>query len=129
MKVQKMSEVAGEPAVSALFSGDVVRRTPFMDDELHNVAFGIISFGAGSRNKYHTHTSDQILVITEGTGVIGTHAGDRVVTAGDVVLVPAGENHWHGAPGQTSMAHITIMAKDSTTTLTEGTERGDNVAL
>jgi quercetin dioxygenase-like cupin family protein len=32
-----------------------------------------------------------------------------------VVLIPAGEHHWHGAPGSTPMSHITIQAKDGTT--------------
>jgi quercetin dioxygenase-like cupin family protein len=34
-------------------------------------------------------------------------------------LIPAGENHWHGAPGDTPMSHITIQTKDSKTTQTE----------
>ena len=120
MKVVKMSEVASEPAVSALFTGnEVTRQSPFAAEEMQSVNFGIVSFSAGSRNKFHKHTSDQILVITEGTGVVATDDEERTVSAGDVVLIPAGENHWHGAPGDTSMAHITIQAKGSTTTQTE----------
>ena len=38
---------------------------------------------------------------------------------GDVVVIPAGENHWHGAPDATSMAHITITVKGSQTEQTE----------
>jgi quercetin dioxygenase-like cupin family protein len=120
MKVVKMSEVQSEPAVSALFTGnEVTRQAPFSPDEMQSVNFGIVSFSAGSRNKFHKHTSDQILVITEGTGVVATDDEEQTVSAGDVVLIPAGENHWHGAPGDTAMAHITIQAKGSTTTQTE----------
>jgi len=119
MKVVKMSEVASEPAVSALFTGDVTRQSPFAADEMQSVNFGIVSFSARSRNKFHKHTSDQILVITDGTGVVATDNEERTVSAGDVILIPAGENHWHGAPGETSMAHITIQAKGSTTEQTE----------
>jgi quercetin dioxygenase-like cupin family protein len=32
-----------------------------------------------------------------------------------VILIPAGENHWHGAPGDTPMSHITVQTKTSTT--------------
>ena len=41
------------------------------------------------------------------------------VSEGDVVLIPAGENHWHGAPDATAMAHITITVAGSQTTQTE----------
>ena len=59
---------------------------------------------------------DQILIVTEGTGVVATDTEERTVSAGDVILIPAGENHWHGAPGDTPMAHITVQTKDSKTT-------------
>jgi quercetin dioxygenase-like cupin family protein len=42
-----------------------------------------------------------------------------VVTEGDVILIPGGENHWHGAPDDTSMAHITVTVKGSQTEQTE----------
>jgi quercetin dioxygenase-like cupin family protein len=77
--------------------------------------FSIVNFTAGSRNKFHQHTSDQILIVTEGTGVVATDQEEKTVTAGDVVLIPAGENHWHGAPGATPMSHITIQVKGSQT--------------
>lgn len=120
MKVVKMSEVAKQPANSPLFTGgEVTRQTILQPNDGQNFNFGIVSFSAGSRNKFHKHTSDQILIITEGTGEVATDTERRTVTVGDVVLIPAGENHWHGAPGSTSMAHITITAKDSKTTQTE----------
>jgi quercetin dioxygenase-like cupin family protein len=120
MKVVKISEVAKEPAVSALFTGGPVsRQVPFQPDESRTFNLGVVSFSAGSRNKFHKHTSDQILIVTEGTGVVATDHEERTVTVGDIVLIPAGENHWHGAPGSTPMAHISIQAKDSTTTQIE----------
>jgi len=120
MKVVKLSEVQKESVSTPLFTGgDVNRQTPFPADDLTNMNFGVVSFGAGARNKMHRHTSDQILIITEGTGVVATNSEERSVSAGDVVLIPAGEDHWHGAPGETSMAHITIQAKGSQTTQVE----------
>lgn len=120
MKVVKTSEVAKEPAVTALFTGNPVsRQVIFQPDESQSFNFGIVSFSAGSRNKFHTHTSDQILFVTEGTGTVATEQEERTITAGDVVLIPAGENHWHGAPGETPMAHVAITAKGSQTTQTE----------
>jgi quercetin dioxygenase-like cupin family protein len=120
MKVVKLSQVESQPAISTLFTGNPVsRQQPFDPDDSQNFSFGVVSFSAGSRNKFHKHSVDQLLIVTEGTGVVATDAEERVVTAGDVVLIPAGENHWHGAPGATPMAHITVVAKGGVTTQTE----------
>lgn len=72
VKVVKLSDVAREPAVSILFTGDVSRQAPFEDDAMQSVKFSVVNFSASSRDEYHTHTSDRILLITEGTGAIGT---------------------------------------------------------
>ena len=120
MKVVKLSEVQSESVSTPLFTGgDISRQTPFAAGELTNFNFGVVNFSAGSRNKMHRHTSDQILIITEGTGVVATPGDEQTVTEGDVILIPAGEDHWHGAPGDTAMAHITIQAKGSQTTQVE----------
>ena len=116
MKVVKLGEVPSEAVNTPLFTGgEVSRQTPFLPDDMTNMNFGVVSFGSGARNKMHRHTSDQILIITEGTGVVATDQEERTVTVGDVVLIPAGENHWHGAPGDTPMSHITVQTKGSQT--------------
>ena len=119
MKVVKTGELAKEPAASALFTGDVHRQVVFRPDDSQTFNFGIVNFSAGSRNKFHKHTSDQLLIVTEGTGTVATDNEEQTITVGDVVLIPAGENHWHGAPGSTAMAHIAITQKGSQTTQTE----------
>lgn len=115
MKVVKVSEQDKLPAVSPLFTGAVSRQELIDQSESQNFTFSVINFSAGSRNKFHQHTSDQILIVTDGTGVVATESEERTVNAGDVVLIPAGENHWHGAPGDTPMSHITVQAKGSQT--------------
>lgn len=120
MKVVTLKDVGLESVNTPLFTGgEVNRQTPFQADEFTSLNFGVVSFGSGARNKFHRHTSDQILIITEGTGVVATPDEEKTVTAGDVILIPANEEHWHGAPGSTPMTHITIQAKGSTTTQTE----------
>src|SRR5204862_7873406 len=102
-------------AASPLFTSQVFRQSIVDPAESTSFKFSIVNFSAGSRNKFHQHTSDQILIVTEGTGVVATNAEERTVSAGDVILIPAGENHWHGAPGTTPMSHITVQTKDSKT--------------
>jgi quercetin dioxygenase-like cupin family protein len=115
MKVVSTGDLPREPAGGALFTGEVFRQVIVPPEESTSFRFGIVNFSAGSRNKFHQHTSDQILIITEGTGVVATDAEERAVTVGDIILIPAGENHWHGAPGSTPMSHITVQTKDATT--------------
>jgi quercetin dioxygenase-like cupin family protein len=117
--VKKISDIEKVPAASALFTGDVQRQVVFQPGDGQTFNFGIVNFSAHSRNKFHKHTTDQLLLITEGTGVVATDDEEQTVTAGDVVLIPAGENHWHGAPGDTAMSHIAITGKNSQTEQTE----------
>ena len=56
-----------------------------------------VSFREGARNMPHRHSCDQVLVITDGIGVIVTKYETREVSNGDVVVIPAGELHWHGS--------------------------------
>lgn len=106
--------------MTGLFTGTKVYRQPVFDPgDSSNFNFGIVAFDAGSRNKFHIHSGDQILIVTEGTGKVVSDTETLTVSEGDVVLIPAGENHWHGAPDSTSMAHITITVAGSQTTQTE----------
>ncbi len=101
-------------------TGTQVWREPILDPEdSSNCNCNIVAFDAGARNKFHKHSGDQILIITEGTGTVASDTESLTVTEGDVILIPAGENHWHGAPDATSMAHITITVKGSETEQTE----------
>ena len=85
-----------------------------------HMGFGIVQFGAGARTKMHQHTSDQLLYVLAGIGKVGTADSEQVISAGDFVLVPAGEDHWHGAADTGSpMSHITVTAIDSVTSVTE----------
>ena len=122
MKVVTMSNVAKEaaPMTGGLMTGTQVwRQSILQPDDSNNFNFAIVSFDAGSRNKFHKHSGDQILIITEGTGKVATDTEVVEVSQGDVVVIPAGENHWHGAPDHSSMAHITVTVKGSQTEQTE----------
>ena len=122
MKKVTMRDVPRTPVdmVGGLMTGTQVYRQPILDPgDSGNFNFSIVAFDAGSRNKFHIHSGDQILIITEGTGKVATDSEVLTVSEGDVVLIPAGENHWHGATDSASMAHITVTVAGSETTQTE----------
>lgn len=69
----------------------------------------LVSFEPGARTFWHSHPLGQTLYIVSGTGRVQTWGGPlREVRAGDVVWIPPGEKHWHGAGPGTTMAHIAI---------------------
>ena len=85
-----------------------------------DVNFRIVQFGAGARTKLHRHTSDQLLYVVSGIGKVGTRDREWVVSVGDFVLIPAGEDHWHGACDTGSpMSHIAITTFDATSSVSE----------
>jgi quercetin dioxygenase-like cupin family protein len=107
MQVTKMNTVAKESVDSPLFTGpEVSRQTLLPDSKEFNV--NIVNFGKGVRNKFHAHDSEQVLIVTSGKGYIATEAEKKEITIGDVVLIPAGEKHWHGAAEDSDFSHIYV---------------------
>jgi 4-carboxymuconolactone decarboxylase len=70
---------------------------------------GSVTFEPGARTAWHVHPRGQILIVTSGAGRV-QRWGDPIeeIRAGDVVRIPAGAKHWHGASPQAAMTHIAI---------------------
>jgi len=118
MQVIKMNAVAEEKYESPLFTGpQVSRQTLLPDSQEFNV--NIVNFGQGVRNKFHAHDSEQVLIVTSGTGYIATETEKKEITVGDVVLIPAGEKHWHGAADDSAFSHIYVTQQGSELTQLE----------
>ena len=107
MQVIKMDAVAKKSFESPLFTGPgVSRQTLLPDSREFNV--NIVNFGKGVRNKFHAHDGEQVLIVTSGQGYIATETEKIAITVGDVVLIPAGEKHWHGAAEESEFSHIFV---------------------
>lgn len=114
MKIINVGSVPKEVSTSPLFTGGTVTSQPILPPgaSQHFIS-NQVTFAPGARNKLHTHTTDQILVITSGRGYCATETEKIEVTVGDVVFFPAGEKHWHGATADSSFSHIFINAAGS----------------
>ncbi|HXU24629.1 MAG TPA: cupin domain-containing protein [Tepidiformaceae bacterium] len=108
MNVIRRSETSEVTANNPIFTGTVSMRS-MVSADASQVGANIVHFHDGARTKRHTHTADQVLYITEGQGTVGDATGDSNVEAGDIVHIPAGEVHWHGAQPGHDMAHLAIM--------------------
>jgi quercetin dioxygenase-like cupin family protein len=68
-----------------------------------------VTFEPGARTAWHVHPLGQTLIVTSGCGRVQRWDGPiEEIRAGDVVWIPPGEKHWHGASPTTSMTHIAI---------------------
>lgn len=69
----------------------------------------LVTFEPGARTDWHTHPLGQTLIVTTGCGRV-QHWGGPVqeIRPGDVVSIPPGVKHWHGAAPTTAMSHIAI---------------------
>ena len=70
---------------------------------------GIVTFEPGARTAWHTHPLGQTLIVTSGTGWVQREGGPvEEIRTGDVVWIPPGVRHWHGATATTPMSHVAI---------------------
>jgi quercetin dioxygenase-like cupin family protein len=68
-----------------------------------------VTFEPGARTNWHTHPLGQTLIVTAGCGRAQREGGPiEEIRPGDVVWIPAGEKHWHGAAPATAMTHIAV---------------------
>lgn len=117
MKVIRVSQVPPEPDKGPIFIGDVTRQNILTDSQDYTLA--MVNFAIGARNKWHTHSGDQVLFVTYGEGIVADERGEHHIHAGDIVHVVAGEKHWHGATDHSAMSHISLTKKGSVTTILE----------
>ena len=119
MNVVKIAQVVKEPAVNPLFTGPVTMQPIVSAERSKNFLISQVNFGRGVRNKFHSHTIEQILIVTEGKGVVATDKEEINVGLGDVIFIPAGEKHWHGAAKGATFSHLYVMSPSSKTTQLE----------
>jgi quercetin dioxygenase-like cupin family protein len=68
-----------------------------------------VTFEPGARTTWHTHPAGQRLVVTAGLGWVQQSGGrTQEIRPGDVVWIPPGVKHWHGATPATAMTHIAV---------------------
>jgi quercetin dioxygenase-like cupin family protein len=106
---QKPTKMTGE-----IFVGEVEGFTAVGAEHAHDFRLSQIRFRSGARNRWHVHPTDQILMCTEGDGVVATEAEQHDLVPGVIVLIPANTRHWHGAKPGKDMTHWAILGRGET---------------
>ena len=100
---------AVRPGPAENFTGAVRVEMLFEAVTPSHASGGSVTFEPGARTAWHAHPRGQILIVTAGTGRVQSWGGPtEEIRAGDVVRIPAGQKHWHGASPHASMTHIAM---------------------
>ena len=118
----RISRAGGQPSTigaKANFSGSVRIDALFKGDAPARVGGGTVTFEPGARTAWHTHPLGQTLIVTAGVGFVQQDGGVRQdIRPGDIVWIPPGVRHWHGASATVGMTHIAISEADDGVTVT-----------
>lgn len=87
-------------------------------DDGESIRLYRVAFEEGARTNWHSHDDIQVLYGLTGTCVVVNRDGaEQRLESGDVVVVEAGEEHWHGAAPGGAGAHLAINVGSETTWL------------
>jgi len=109
MEIMRAGTRASRKGSADYFSGEV-RQDPVAEATAPGRVRSVwVSFEPGARTNWHTHPLGQTLVVTQGLGRCQRWGGPvEEIRPGDVVSIPAGEKHWHGAAPEVAVVHLAI---------------------
>jgi quercetin dioxygenase-like cupin family protein len=97
------------PGPAENFTGSVRIDPLFNANPPSRVSGGRVTFEPGARTAWHTHPLGQTLIVTAGSGWVRQWGRPtQEIREGDVVWIPPGQKHWHGATATTRMTHVAI---------------------
>lgn len=109
MELTKSGSQPTRPGPADYFTGSVKIETLFEAKAPARAAGARVTFQPGARTAWHTHPLGQTLIVTEGRGLAQRWGGPlERIRPGDVIVIPPGEKHWHGAAADSVMTHIAI---------------------
>jgi quercetin dioxygenase-like cupin family protein len=108
MQLRPVSPTVKTPADR--FTGDVYMTPIYQGTDPSRMTVSLVRFTPGARTNWHSHAVGQTLHVTEGVGLVGTRDGTVFrIHAGETVICPPDEDHWHGAAADTFMSHLAML--------------------
>lgn len=109
IRITRSGTQPSRPAPAGNFTGTARVDSPFQGSAPARISGARVTFEPGARTAWHVHPLGQTLMVTAGTGRV-QRWGDPVdeIRTGDVVWIPPGQKHWHGAAPNSAMTHIAI---------------------
>jgi 4-carboxymuconolactone decarboxylase len=118
IRIQRQDERPPVTGPASNFTGTVRVASMFQAESPARVGGGVVTFEPGARTAWHRHPLGQTLIVTAGCGWVQQEGGPvQEIRPGDVVWLPPGVRHWHGATPDSAMSHVAIAeAQDGTST-------------
>jgi quercetin dioxygenase-like cupin family protein len=110
MDIKQCGSQSSTRGSSEYFTGNVRIDPLFQANGPARAVGASVTFEPGARTAWHTHPLGQTLIVTTGCGQVQRwdDGPAQEIHPGDVVWIPPGEKHWHGATATTAMTHIAI---------------------
>jgi quercetin dioxygenase-like cupin family protein len=109
MDIKRAGSQPSTKASSDWFTGTVRIDPLFQATAPARTAAAKVTFEPSARTVWHTHPLGQTLIVTDGFGRVQREGGPiEEIRPGDIVWIPPGEKHWHGASPSTAMTHIAV---------------------
>jgi 4-carboxymuconolactone decarboxylase len=109
IRITRSGTPSPQAAPADHFTGSARVDSSFQASAPARISGARVLFQQGARTAWHVHPLGQTLIVTAGTGRV-QRWGDPIdeIRQGDVVWIPPGQKHWHGAAPNSSMTHIAI---------------------
>ncbi len=105
------------------FTGTAWVETPLKARRPGGVRVFLVFFEPGARTHWHVHEGEQTLYVVIGKGRVQKSGGPATeIGPGDIVYIPPGEKHWHGAGPATALIHLAVTTGGDTTWMEEVAE-------
>ena len=109
MGIKRSGSQSSGKGPAEYFTGSVRIDPLFKASDPSRASGGLVTFEPGVRTAWHIHPLGQTLIVTANCGLVQRWGGMiEEIRPGDVVSIPPGEKHWHGATATTAMTHIAI---------------------
>lgn len=109
MNIKRVGSLPSTKGSNEYFTGTVRIDPLFQPENTARAAGASVTFEPGARTAWHIHPLGQTLIVTFGCGLVQQWDGPiEEIRPGDVVWIPPGEKHWHGATPTTAMTHTAI---------------------
>ena len=132
MGIKRMTIDAAEalPASNPIFVGEVVSQDLVPEGVADILRVTAVTFRDGARNKRHTHSTDQVLVVTSGEGFVACDDEQLNLRPGDVAFIEKNTPHWHGAGANQDFTHLSILTPGHMEILDDSSpaERGESAS-
>ena len=108
MEIKRNGSQVSSKGPEEYFTGSV-RVDPLFSVTEAPLTGAAVTFEPGARSAWHRHPFGETLIVTSGMGLLQCEGGPiKRIRAGDVIVCPANEKHWHGASPTTAMTHLAL---------------------